>query len=174
MAIDATWWHQLRHTQWLWTIDGNWWYSMATGNEGQSMRIDRNWWQWMEPAEGRRGQRMNWWQSRHCSQAHQSHHTFPSIQLKSKCLLRWRPKDPKDLIPLEHEVPESKDSLLVGKVKQVKFRTEALSLKNCHCILMRVRVKSLKRKAKVKIEKEGEKIEIEEKKGESGGEYFNF
>ena len=30
------------------------------------------------PAEGRRGQRMNWWQSRRCLQAHQSHHTFES------------------------------------------------------------------------------------------------
>ena len=44
------------------------------------------------------------------------------------------------LIPLEHEVPESTDSLLVAKVKQMELGTEALFLKQCHCSLMKMKV----------------------------------
>ena len=42
-------------------------------------------------------------------------------------------------IPLMHEVPESKDGLLVGEVEQVELGTEALGLKKCHCTLMKVK-----------------------------------
>ena len=53
-----------------------------------------------------------------------------------------------DLIPLEHEVPESTDSLLVAKVKQMELGTEALFLKQCHSSLMKVKVeKVISRKA---------------------------